>query len=125
MMMFMSRNNKFTKTDDTTVAELRALVSEFVHERNWEQYHTPKSLSEAISIESAELLENFLFQPDTYIPSDLEKVTDEMADIFVYLMSLANTLKLKSFAEEVHRKMIKNRLKYPKEKFSGKDYSKQ
>ena len=112
-------------TDDTTIAELRELVAKFVQERDWEQYHTPKALSTAISIESAELLENFLFQPDSYVPADIEKMTDEMADIFIYLMSLTNALKLESFAKEVHRKMIKNRQKYPKEKYSGKKYSKQ
>ncbi|UYP48283.1 hypothetical protein NEF87_004568 [Candidatus Lokiarchaeum ossiferum] len=121
----MAEEDSLKRTDETTIAELRELVSEFVHERNWEQYHTPKSLSEAISIESAELLENFLFQPDSHLPADIEKVTDEMADIFVYLMSLANTLQLKSFSEEVYRKMIKNRQKYPIEKFSGNNYSKQ
>ncbi len=119
------KNIELDITDSTTIAELRELVSEFVKERDWGQYHTPKALSTAISVESAELLENFLFQPESFIPSDIEKLTDEMADIFIYLMSLTNTLKLESFAKEVHRKMIKNRQKYPKEKFSGENYSKQ
>ena len=113
-------------TDDaSTIKELRKLVSDFVGERNWNQYHSPSALATAISIESAELLENFLFKPDNYIPDNIEKLTDEMADIFVYLMSLCNALNLESFSEVVHQKMKKNRIKYPIERYAGDKYQKQ
>ena len=113
-------------TDDaSTIKELRKLVSNFVEERNWNQYHSPSDIATALSIESAELLEYFLFKPDNFIPSNIEKLTDEMADIFIYLMSLANSLNLKSFASEVYRKMELNRKKYPIEKYSGSNYKKQ
>jgi dCTP diphosphatase len=112
-------------TDSTTIGELRTIVSKFIEERDWNQYHSPKALSTAISIESAELLENFLFKPDSHIPENIEDITDEMADIFIYLLSMANALNLTSFAKEIYRKMEKNRKKYPIEKYSGSNYQKQ
>jgi NTP pyrophosphatase (non-canonical NTP hydrolase) len=111
--------------DATTIQDLRVLVDKFVSQRNWKSYHTPKNLAEAISIEAAELLENFLFQPEDYLPEQLESITDEMADVFIYLMSLVNTLNLKSFSQTVYNKMEKNKLKYPIEKYSGTNYQKQ
>lgn len=45
------------KDDDTTLAELKALVKEFRDQRDWEQFHTPKNLSMSIAIEAAELME--------------------------------------------------------------------
>ena len=112
----------------TTIKELRDLVAEFVHERDWEQFHTPKSLSIAISIEAAELLESFLFRAEEVLPDDITKFehfTDEMADVFIYLMSLTNTIGLENFTEAVYRKMEKNCRKYPIESFSGINYQKQ
>jgi len=109
----------------TTISDLRTFVDQFVEERNWKSYHNPRALAEAISIEAAELLECFLFQPEGYCPENIDTVTDEMADIFVYLMSLCNTLNLESFSEVVHRKMKKNRIKYPIERYAGDKYQKQ
>jgi len=103
---------------------MRDLVARFVEERDWTRYHSPKALAMAISIESAELLENFLFQPDDFLPAPLEKLTDEMADVFIYLMSMVNSLNLPSFADVVQKKMEKNQAKYPVEKYSGDRYEK-
>ena len=104
---------------------LRSIVDTFINEREWKNYHTPKSLAIAISIEAAELLEHFLFKKDDYIPENLEDFEDEIADIFIYLMSLVNTMEIKNFGQIVLRKMQKNRVKYPADKFSGEDYTKQ
>jgi NTP pyrophosphatase (non-canonical NTP hydrolase) len=112
----------------TTIAELRELVEKFVSERDWNSYHTPKALAIAISIESAELLEHFLFSKNEQLPEDpkkLESFENEMADIFIYILSLANSMDIKNFSEIVYRKMEKNRLKYPIDKFSGDKYQKQ
>ena len=109
----------------TSLADLRRLVENFVNERNWKEYHTPKDLTIAISIEVAELMEHFLFRPDQIMPADDEGFMEEMADIFIYLMSLANTLGIESFSQVVAEKMVKNRIKYPVEKYSGKNYTKQ
>ncbi|MHA1602484.1 MAG: MazG-like family protein [Promethearchaeota archaeon] len=109
----------------TTIEDLRKLTANFVNERDWKSYHKPRALAEAISIESAELLEQFLFQPPDYVPENIELLTDEMSDIFIYLMSLCNALKLPSFSQEVFRKMEKNKQKYPISKYSGENYQKQ
>jgi len=104
---------------------MRSVVDHFIEERRWKDYHSPKSLAVALSIESAELLENFLFKPDDYIPEDTENLEDEIADVFIYLMSLCNTLEIDDFSRIFTRKMQKNRLKYPVDKFSGENYEKQ
>ena len=82
------KNGRDFADDITSIQDLRQLTANFVNERNWKNYHTPRALAEAISIESAELLENFLFKSDAEAIVDVNKITDEMADIFIYLMSL-------------------------------------
>ena len=109
--------------DDTTLATLKEEVRKFVHERKWESYHTPKDLSVAISIETAELLEHFLFKERSTEeivedPELLEKIGDEIADIFIYLLSLVNTLGV-DLSDMFANKMIKNRKKYSKDEFQG------
>ena len=113
---------------DTSIKGLRELVSDFVKERDWEQYHTPKSLAIAISIESAELLEHFLFKQEETLALDdpkFDHFTEEMADIFIYLMSLSNNLEIENFSEIIFQKMEKNKKKYPSDQFSGTNYRKQ
>lgn len=112
----------------TTLQNLRTLVADFVKERDWNQHHSPKSLSIALSIEAAELLEHFLFKNEDTLPktaANFNAFTEEMADVFIYLMCLANTLGIDNFSEIIHQKMEKNKLKYPKEKIAGKLYHKQ
>ncbi|HOO76479.1 MAG TPA: NUDIX domain-containing protein [bacterium] len=110
---------------DTTVADLRKVVSQFVEERDWGQFHSPKNLSMSIAIEAAELME--LFQWNTVeesrligqTPERYEEVCREVADIAAYVLSLANSLDI-DLSRAVTRKMRLNRLKYPREKFYGK-----
>lgn len=111
--------------DNFTVGKFRRILKQFVAERNWESYHTPRALSEAISIEAAELLENFLFKRDDSLTEDISPITDEMADIFIYLMNLVNALKLPNFTNVVLQKIRRNGMKYPVDKFSGENYKKQ
>ncbi len=108
-----------------TMHQIREIISQFVKDRNWASYHTPRALAEAISIESAELLEIFLFQPEGYVPTDLSHLTEEMADIFVYILNLANSLQIPNFTEVVLKKIKKNGVKYPIKEFSGEKYKKQ
>ncbi|MCF2140992.1 MAG: nucleotide pyrophosphohydrolase [Candidatus Lokiarchaeota archaeon] len=111
--------------ENFTIQQFRTILKQFVADRDWEKYHTPRALSEAISIEAGELLENFLFKPDDYFHGDLTPITDEIADVFIYLLNLVNSLKLPNFTEIVLRKIEKNSKKYPIEQFSGDNYSKQ
>jgi len=109
----------------TTIMDFRKKLKNFVDERDWNQYHSPKALAIALNIEAAELLEVFLFQPDNFIPENLDSLTDEMADVFIYLMNLVNSLKLDNFTEIIKQKIEKNAKKYPIKEFSAKKYKKQ
>ncbi len=110
---------------ELNLSDFRKKISDFINDRHWDSYHTPKSLAIAISLEAAELLEYFLFQPDSFIPPNIDAFSEEMADIFIYLMSLANNLNIPSFSDVILRKMEKNSIKYPIDQFSGKNYRKQ
>ncbi len=104
----------------TTVEDLKDLVRDFVGERRWWDYHTPKNLAASISIEAAELLEHFQWtSPDQPLTDDKRReVGEEMADVLAYLLSLSHVLKI-DLAEAIEAKMGKNRRKYPSERFQG------
>ncbi|MBL9123439.1 MAG: nucleotide pyrophosphohydrolase, partial [Planctomycetaceae bacterium] len=86
--------------DRATVAELRALVRQFVDERDWQQFHTPKNLAMSLAIEAAELMEHFQWlTPDEVQRAAAEPATrtavgEELADVLCYALALANTLGL-------------------------------
>jgi NTP pyrophosphatase (non-canonical NTP hydrolase) len=108
-----------------TIETLKQMMKEFVRERDWEKYHTPKNLAASVSVEAAELLELFQWltpeESTTWPINDLrfrQAVGEELADVLMYLISLANTLGL-DVAQTVTAKMAKNRSKYPPEKFQG------
>jgi NTP pyrophosphatase (non-canonical NTP hydrolase) len=113
---------------NTTVAELRKLVADFVAERDWSQYHTPKNVSMALAIEAAELMEHFQWltpEESRELPQSPEKlaaVAEEIADVVGYSFALANELGL-DLATAIRAKMIKNAQKYPAEQYRGR-YSK-
>ncbi len=105
----------------TTVETLKDLVRGFISEREWAPYHTPKNVAASVAIEAAELLEHFQWEHPT--PAQLSRtkrgeVADEMADVLAYLLSLANVLQI-DLADALHRKMAKNRQKYPADRFRG------
>ncbi len=109
--------------DRTTLQELKEKMAAFVRERDWEQFHTPKNLSMSIAIEAAELMEHFQWltvEASKSLPAEaLQDIGEELADIVIYSLSLANVLKL-DLAETVLAKMDKNIRKYPSEKVRGK-----
>ena len=94
------------------IEELQKLVAEFRDERDWKRYHNPRDLSMSISIEAAELLE--LFQWDNRYPEDVEKqrLEEEVADIFIYLLSLADVAEI-DLEKAVKEKIKVNKDKYP------------
>jgi NTP pyrophosphatase (non-canonical NTP hydrolase) len=104
------------------LARLRELVREFVNERDWDQFHTPKNLSAALSVEAAELLEHFQWlhtgRPEELGAAKLGEVRHEMADVLVYLVRLADKLDVDLMAA-VQEKMVLNRAKYPADKVRG------
>jgi dCTP diphosphatase len=100
-------------------------VNEFVKERDWDQFHNPKNLAMALSVEASELVEIFqwldLNQSLELLknPEKKQKVTDEIADIFVYLLRLSEKCDV-DLIEAAKEKLAKNRAKYPAELVKGK-----
>jgi NTP pyrophosphatase (non-canonical NTP hydrolase) len=115
-----------TNSDDaTTVAELRKLVADFVAERDWSQFHSPKNVSMALAIEAAELMEHFQWLTTDASrelasePEKLAEVGEELADVIGYSFALANELGL-DISSAVRAKMVKNAEKYPADKYRGR-----
>jgi len=102
--------------------QLRDLVRQFVDERDWDQFHTPKNLASALTVEAAELLEHFQWLQngrfDELGPDKLVEVRHEMADVLVYLVRLADKLDV-DLLSAVQEKMVLNRAKYPAELVRG------
>jgi dCTP diphosphatase len=93
---------------------LQAKVTQFRDARDWRQFHTPKNLAQAIAVEAGELNDLYLWDRRPC----LFDVRDEMADILIYLLSLADVADL-DLGEAVLAKIKKNELKYPVEKAKG------
>ncbi len=106
---------------DTTVALLREWVRAFVHAREWEPFHTPKDLAIALSVEASELVEPFLWHDASARLSaeDRATVAEELADVVIYGLSLANALDL-DLSEAVLDKLRKDERKYPARRFRGR-----
>ena len=108
--------------------ELIDQLLEFRKRREWEQFHDPKNLAEAISIESGELLENFLWkttdESKNLSEDEISQVQEEVADIFIFLVYLSEAVGI-DLIETAKRKIELNELKYPVEKARGssKKYS--
>jgi NTP pyrophosphatase (non-canonical NTP hydrolase) len=94
----------------------------FRNERDWAQFHDPKNLAEALSIEAGELLENFLWktteQSRNLSAEELKNVKEELADIFIFLTYLSEEYKI-DLLKEVEKKIAVNETKYPVEKAKG------
>ena len=102
---------------DNDIQALTKLVKDFVDERDWGQFHNPKDLALALSIEAAELNEVFLWKSPE--EADREKIAEELADVFTYAFMMAEKCGL-DVAEIVRRKLAVNAQKYPVEKARGK-----
>ena len=96
--------------------EIIQALLKFRNERDWEQFHNPKDLALAISIESAELLELFLWKNAD--EANREKVKEELADIFAFAFLLAEKYQF-DIREIVLEKIRLNSQKYPIEKAIG------
>lgn len=99
--------------------ELLKKYRTFIKERSWEEFHNPKNLAAAISVEAAELLEIFTWLTPSQSahpnPERLQQIKDEMGDVFLYLLSLADTLNL-DLVETAKEKLVKVEQKYTLEK---------
>jgi NTP pyrophosphatase (non-canonical NTP hydrolase) len=109
----------------STIGNLKNLVRQFVEERAWQPFHSPKNLAMGIAVEAAELMECFLWLdlPASYeVARDQAKraaIADEMADVFCYLLNMSNVLGI-DLSEALAQKMVKNAQKYPADAYRGK-----
>ena len=109
---------------NTTITELKKIVEDFVNERDWSQFHNPKNLSMALAIEASELMDIFKWNTIQECESMMSEkntrqdATDELADIMIYALAFSNRNNI-NISSAIEKKMIKNRKKYPTEKFKG------
>ena len=89
-------------------------IKKFRDDREWSKFHKPENLAKAISIESSELLEHFLWDSNF----DKDEVCDELADVIIYCIHMVNSLGV-NIEEIINDKMDKNEKKYPVEKAKG------
>jgi len=124
-MIDTSKNND----QNISISFFKKEVKNFVEERNWIKYHTPKNLVQAINYEAGELSQLLLFK--NYTKEEIWKnknlltdISDEIADVFIYLISLINSLDLDLSLIFIN-KMKKNKKKYSNKEFNnGKYYKK-
>ena len=101
-----------------TLDELRARLRQFADERDWNQFHSPKNLVMALSGEVGELTEHFQWLDTSQseadqLPEEMRvEVEEEVADVFLYLIRLADRLQI-DLPSVAHAKMAKNAEKYP------------
>lgn len=102
--------------------QLRDRLREFVRERDWEQFHSPKNLAMAMIVEAAELVEHFQWLTEDQskdIPAEKrEQVAHEIADTFVYLLRMADVLGI-DLIDAANAKITLNAQKYPADKVRG------
>lgn len=105
-----------------TVGRLRERVRAFVAARDWERFHNPKDVAMALSIEASELLERFLWREPPAAgrvsEEDRRAIADELADVVIYALSLANVLDL-DVSDAVLGKLERNEARYPPDQFKG------
>jgi NTP pyrophosphatase (non-canonical NTP hydrolase) len=110
------------KVSETDFDRIKRQVRQFVVEREWDQFHTPKNLSMALIVEAAEMVEHFQWlteeQSCNLDQKKLAEVELELADIQIYLLSLADKLQLDVVAA-VEKKLALNAQKYPADKARG------
>ena len=102
--------------------EIRKLTKEIIafrDARNWEQFHNPKDLAMALSIESAELMELFLWKSkDELKDVPVEKISEELADVLIYCLLLADRYDL-DIIDIMKKKLSENEKKYPVDRARG------
>lgn len=105
--------------------ELEQRVADFVGEREWEGFHTPKDLAMALSVEAAELMELFLWRSpeevNSMLPKLRNKIEEELADVFIYGLSMANALSI-DLPQAILKKLKQNAERFPVDRFRGRAY---
>lgn len=109
--------------DTTTIKELKNLVSQFIQERDWRQFHGAKNMSINIAIEAAELMELFVWhntkeEIESTVNNKRESVEHELADILFSILAFADEYNI-DLSNAFHNKMLHNSKKYPVTQVKG------
>jgi len=113
-----------TPLSESSVAELTSLVRSFADSRDWQQFHTARNLVLALVGEAGELAAEFQWISDDNIANALqdvdkrEAVGSELADVFIYLLRLADVIGI-DLVEELKKKIAINEKRYPADKAKG------
>ncbi len=103
--------------------DLRTAIGKFISERDWEQYHSPKNLAMALSVEASEIVEHFQWLTEeesrNLSPEKLAEISEEIGDVMIYLTELADKLGVDP-VEAAKAKVAINGQKYPAELLKGK-----
>lgn len=108
-----------------TIQELTSMIVKFRDERDWKKYHTPRNLAISLVIELGELLEHFQWKDDNEIlelvqdPIKREEIEEELADVAIYLLLLANELDIE-LETAILNKLKKNEERYPADLVKGR-----
>ena len=106
-----------------SLADLTETLQRFADERDWEQFHSPKNLVMALGVEVAELAEHFQWltqqQSLELSPAKKEAVGEELADVLIYLVRLADRLDI-DLLKEAEKKIALNSKKYPVSQSRGR-----
>jgi len=104
------------------IAKMQHMVAQFVDEREWGQFHTPKNLSIDIAVEAAELMEIFMWATDAesvdLLKSRKADIEDECADVLIGLLAFVNAAQI-DLISAFMQKLEKTKAKYPVEKVRG------
>ena len=107
---------------EESLKQLAECLREFAVERDWEQFHSPKNLAMALTVEAAELQEHFqwLTEMESVNPSPekMQKIEEEIGDVLIYLTRFADKLGIDPL-DAAYKKLEINRQKYPGEKARG------
>ena len=115
------------KKSEITLQEIKARIKQFIKERDWEQFHSPKNISMSISIEAAELMEHFQWLTTEQSKKLLkdkkkrEEIEDELADIAIYIIDFCNLFNI-DIEKIIIRKLDKSARKYPTNLVKGKPH---
>ena len=123
--MIGPEGNPSMTDNETTVAQLRRRIADFVRRRDWGQFHDPKNLSASIAIEAAELMEHFQWLRSDQVmevrndPQAMAQIGEELADILAFALSFANALEI-DVSSTLAAKLEKNETKYPADRYYGR-----
>ena len=107
-----------------TIDTLKNFVENFVKERDWSQFHSPKNIAMALAIEASELMDIFKWDSDKDSKEKMfkgisrQEAIDELADIIIYAIAFANRNNI-DISSAIEQKMKKNEKKYPVDQYKG------